>query len=72
MPNFILNSNPQSNGDHEVHNITTGCSHMPARSNQIDLGWHSDCHSAMSDAKRRHSSWKINGCYYCATSCHTA
>lgn len=72
MPNFILNSNAQSNGDHEVHNTTTGCSYMPAASSQIDLGWHSDCHGAVTEAKRRYPHNKVNGCYYCATDCHTS
>lgn len=29
MSKFIINKNQQTNGDHEVHNLTTGCSFMP-------------------------------------------
>ena len=72
MPDFILNSNAQSNGDHEVHNTTSGCSYMPAASNQIALGWHADCRGAVTEAKRRYPTARINGCYYCAKSCHTS
>ncbi len=35
MPNYIINKNSQPNGDHEVHNATTGCSYMPNVENQI-------------------------------------
>lgn len=44
MPRFIINHNAQPNGDHEVHNTSTGCSYMPAPENQIDLGTHVTCH----------------------------
>jgi len=71
MPNFILNSNSQSNGDHEVHNTTAGCSYMPSVLNQIGLGWHSTCQEAVAEAKRRYPGSRINGCYYCCNSCHT-
>lgn len=62
MPDFILNSNPQTNGDHEVHNTTTGCAYMPLASNQIALGYHQDCRGAVAEAKRRWPGHRINGC----------
>jgi len=71
MPNFILNKNQQPNGDYEVHNTTTGCSYMPDQSNQIALGWHSDCHSAVNLAKNTYRNTRINGCYWCCPVCHT-
>lgn len=71
MPAFIVNSNPQPNGDHEVHNTSTGCIYMPSPSNQIDLGFLPTCQSAVADAKRRWPGHRINGCYYCANACHT-
>ncbi|RMH94500.1 hypothetical protein EBB59_02135 [Lysobacter pythonis] len=71
MPKFILNANPQTNGDHEVHNVTIGCTYMPAASNQIDLGYHADCQGAVAEAKRRWPNSRINGCFYCANACHT-
>lgn len=72
MPRFIINRNSQANGDHEVHNATTGCSYMPNSENQINLGYHPSCHEAVADAKRRWPNNRINGCYYCCFSCHTS
>ena len=72
MHKFIINRNQQSNGDHEVHNYTTGCSHMPTPQSQIDLGYHEDCRSAVAHAKQQWPNEKINGCYYCCYPCHTS
>ncbi|RUO25167.1 hypothetical protein CWE11_11830 [Aliidiomarina sanyensis] len=72
MQKFIINKNKQSNGDHEVHNATTGCSYMPNLENQIDLGYHVSCHGAVAEAKRLWPGNRINGCYYCANACHTS
>lgn len=47
MVRFIINHNAQSNGDHEVHNATYGCTFMPTAENQIDLGSHLSCHGAV-------------------------
>lgn len=72
MPQYIINKNQQSNGDHEVHDKTNGCSYMPETANQIDLGYHATCDGAVSDAKRRWPQERINGCYYCCNPCHTS
>lgn len=40
MDGLILNQNQQANGDHEVHNKSSGCSFMPMQASQIDLGQH--------------------------------
>ena len=72
MQRYIININAQNNGDHEVHNFTAGCSFMPNNENQIDLGWHPNCQSAVAEAKRRWPTHRINGCYYCANTCHTS
>ena len=72
MQKFIINQNQQSNGDHEVHNASTGCSHMPNVENQIDLGYHESCKEAVSGAKQKWSDNRINGCYYCCRVCHTS
>lgn len=69
MPQFIVNTQSQSNGDHEVHNKTNGCSYMPDTANQMDLGYHDSCHGAVSQAKNTYA--KSNGCYYCCNACHT-
>jgi hypothetical protein len=70
MPHFIVNTNVQMNGDHEVHNKTDGCNYMPHTSNQFDLGYHSDCHGAVAQAKQTYS--QSNGCAYCCPDCHTS
>lgn len=74
MPNYCINKNAQQNGDHEVHDVTPGvCHHLPQPENRIDLGWHSNCQSAVTEAKIRFSdhSSRINGCYYCSPACNT-
>jgi hypothetical protein len=71
MPNYCVNRDAQSNsGDHEVHDLasTKGC--LPDPSNQIALGSHPDCRSAVKQAKEQHFS-DANGCFYCANACHT-
>ena len=72
MPTFVVNRNEQANGDHEVHNTTTGCTFMPAPSNQINLGTHSNCQSAVAAAKQQLPYKRVNGCKYCSTACHTS
>lgn len=72
MDRFIINRNAQRNGDHEVHNLSKGCSYMPNSENQVDLGNHSSCQGAVAEAKRQWPQNRINGCYYCATACHTS
>ena len=72
MHRFVINKNAQANGDHEVHNVSTGCSYMPDAQNQIDLGHHMGCQGAVSEAKRRWPTNRINGCYYCCRPCHTS
>ena len=72
MPRFIVNKNPQDNGDHEVHNTTDGCSHMPNPENQIDLEFHASCREAVRFAQVKWPQNRINGCYYCCNDCHTS
>lgn len=72
MPSFIINSQQQRNGDHEVHNTTKGCSFMPLLSNQVVLGVHATCHGAVAHAKKKWPQPRINGCYYCCNECHTS
>ena len=71
MPTYCVNKNAQPNGDHEVHDVasTGGC--LPAYNNRVDLGYHSSCSSAVSEAKRKGYT-KANGCYYCCNECHTS
>lgn len=71
MNYFCVNRKPQeSNGDHEVHNLSKGCQYLPNPINQIDLGFHATCKGAVQEAKRK--GYNANGCYYCANECHTS
>lgn len=67
MALYYVNSNPQSNGDHEVHK--SGCTFLPNESNRIYLGNFTNCFDAVLEAKKRYA--KSNGCYYCSKECHT-
>ena len=66
MDNYYVNSQAQSNGDHEVHK--EGCSYMPSHENRKYLGQYWNCHGAVSEAKKTFP--KSNGCYYCSNECH--
>lgn len=68
MDKFFVNKNSQPNGDHEVHK--EGCNYMPDYYNRIDLGYHSNCQSAVRKAKEYYN--QSNGCYYCCKECHTS
>ncbi|AUG09809.1 hypothetical protein CXQ82_25750 [Pseudomonas sp. S09G 359] len=72
MQSFVINKNMQANGDHEVHNTTTGCSYMPLAENQIALGSHLTCIGAVSAARSNWPNERINGCFYCCNPCHTS
>lgn len=69
MARYCVNTNSQANGDHEVHNVTAGCSYLPDPANRKSLGEHSGCHSAVREAKKTYA--QSNGCYYCSNACHT-
>ncbi len=66
MYSFYVNKNPQSTGEHEVHQ--QGCSYMPAPQNCKDLGLFTSCHGAVIEAKKYYSN--VDGCYYCSRPCH--
>lgn len=68
MPNYVVNRQAQSNGDHEVHNADS-CAFLPGTHNRVSLGFHSDCSSAVAAAKKL--GYRANGCYFCAYACHT-
>lgn len=70
MPSFILNKNEQPNGDHEVHNTTTGCIKLPSLENQIPLGIHASCWEAIARAKQLFPLYRVDGCALCASECH--
>jgi len=65
MATYVVNNRAQANGDHEVHKY--GCSFFP--SDYTLLGDHATCYTAVAAAKIVYP--RSNGCYYCATACHT-
>ena len=67
MANYYVNRNVQLNGDHEVH--THLCTYLPAEANRIYLGTFNTCHDAVREARKHYA--QVNGCYWCATACHT-
>lgn len=69
MANYRLNLNQQANGDYEVHK--DDCNYYPSQ-NYDDLGTFSSCETAVAEAKRKHASKQINGCYWCSKPCHTS
>lgn len=71
MPNYIVNRNPQPNGDHEVHDEASiyGC--LPLPENRAALGNYTYCNGAVSAALTLGFS-RANGCAWCASPCHTS
>ena len=67
MPNWIVNSNAQQNGDHEVHTTPPehSCTTYPAPQNRVSLGYFATCHEAVAAAIIL-GYHKANGCYWCA------
>jgi hypothetical protein len=70
MPTYCVNSTAQSNGDHEVHDVTANKWCLPTRANRVDLGHHGTCSSAVRAAKNHFR--QVNGCRWCAPACHTS
>lgn len=68
MSTYYVNTNAQSNGDHEVH--TSSCTFLPMQSNRKYLGEHSGCRTAVIEAKKYFR--QSNGCYFCSSLCHTS
>jgi len=65
--NYYVNTNVQSNGDHEVHRDP--CTYLPDAANRIHLGLFSSCADAVREARKHYV--QVNGCYYCSPACHT-
>lgn len=72
MNNYYLNRNQQDNGDYEVH--VMNCKKGADPENQLPLGIHPHCMSAVARAKILYPQIAdfINGCYWCSLSCHTS
>lgn len=70
MPNFVVNTTAQANGDHEVHNLDMNNWCLPASHNRHALGYHWDCSGAVQQARQIYT--QVNGCAFCAPACHTS
>lgn len=68
MAKYCVNKNAQANGDHEVHR--EGCIFWPLATNQLDLGDHMTCTTAVTKAKQSYA--RSNGCATCSPVCHTS
>ena len=66
MPQYCVNTNSQSNGDHEVHR--DGCSFLPNPENQHYLGVFPTCGPAKAAARKIYPT--ADGCAYCCPDCH--
>ncbi len=67
MDNYYVNTNAQTNGDHEVHKES--CSYLPSAQNRIFLGKFSTCAEAVIAARVHFV--QVDGCRYCSYACHT-
>jgi hypothetical protein len=68
VPYYCVNTNAQSTGDHEVHDVGS-CTRLPNEEHRMDLGWHANCHGAVKKAKETYNT--ANGCAYCSPDCNT-
>jgi hypothetical protein len=66
---YYVNTNPQPNGDHEVHKDDPNCPTPAAPQNRRYLGDHPSCYTAVIQAKLVYPT--ANGCAYCSPQCHT-
>ena len=69
MARYCVNKNAQSGGEHEVHNLNVARGCLPDPQNRQDLGFHSNCASALTAARRYYSN--VDGCAHCTPECHT-
>jgi hypothetical protein len=66
MDAYYVNKNAQPNGDHEVHK--DGCAWMPEPQHKMYLGYFSNCHDAVKEAKKTFPT-TADGCHYCCPEC---
>lgn len=69
MAHYIINTNEDQRGYHEVHDKDS-CSHLPYTWNQKEVGNYYGCASAVSAAKNQNPFWKVDGCKHCSPQCH--
>lgn len=68
LDSYYLNTRPQSNGDHELHQER--CPFLPSSENRIYLGQLAHCSYAVEKARSHFS--QVNGCAHCSRICHTS
>lgn len=66
MHRYYVNTNPQPDGEHEVHR--EGCPTPAAPENRYQLGHHSHCQAAMVQARKIYPT--ADGCANCCPECH--
>lgn len=70
MPFYVINLNAQlDTNDREVHE--DNCGWIKNSDNLEQLGFHTTCHSAVDEAKRR-GYFSADGCLYCSSPCHNS
>jgi len=65
---YYVNKNSQDNGEHEVHKAS--CNFLPSEENRLYLGYFTNCHDALREAKEHYS--QSDGCKFCSLECHTS
>lgn len=66
MKYYVLNSQAQFNGDHEIH--TMQCRYLPMAQNRIGLGYFDKDEQALREARRYFA--RVDGCIHCCPSIH--
>lgn len=66
MPNYYVNNNAQTTGEHEVHQ--EGCEYLQIAVSKKFLGFFIRCSDAIKEAKKYYSN--VDGCKYCSSECH--
>lgn len=66
MKTYYVNTSPQANGDHEVHQ--DDCRFLPAFPNRKHLGVFASCKGAVAEAKKTYPT--ADGCAFCSRDCN--
>lgn len=65
MPHYYVSNRPEPGGDYEIH--ADSCEYLPK--DLLYLGEFAECEDAVQRARAIYL--KVNGCFWCARSCHT-
>ena len=68
MPEYIVNINARSTGEHEVH-MLLNCTRLPDPENKKSIGYHDNCQDAVTEAKKIFGN--VDGCAICCPACNT-